>query len=275
MYLNDREGDCTIAEQGHAIQIFTTYGAGHEIRVTDSDVQKVYSAISGYDPKTGANDDGCVIQDTLNYWRKNGLGGHKILAFAEVDVNDRDQVNAALNIFGSLDIGFDFPASAMDQFNNGEIWDVVPGGSPIEGGHAVAVAAYKAPNGNFRVITWGAVQEMTQAFWDRYVTEAWIVISNEWLDATGHSPGGIDLYGLGEDFSALTGNPNPFPAPIPAPPVPNPTPNPVPTPNPPLLDPADEVLSSIAKEWTSHRRTSAENKVLKSALLSWLKEKGL
>jgi hypothetical protein len=212
MYLNDRIGDCTCAGAGHMIQAESTYGQGSTQTVSDNDVLTAYEAVSGYDPSTGANDDGAVMQDVLNYWRKVGIGGHQILAFAELDINNMAEVKAAMSTFGSIYVGFEFPGSAMDQFNNGEPWDVVPGAS-IEGGHAVHGGAY-LEDGTLKFITWGAVQEMTQAFWDTYVFEAWVVITPEWLSATGFSPTGLDLHALGEELAVLTGGTNPF---LPAP----------------------------------------------------------
>src|SRR6478735_8563226 len=109
MYLNDEIGDCTFATAGHTIQVFNWYGLGKVVKVTDADVLKGYSAVSGYDPQTGANDDGCVVQDVLNYWRKTGVGGHKIAAFAEVDLSNEDELRAAMNLFGTVYLGINFP----------------------------------------------------------------------------------------------------------------------------------------------------------------------
>lgn len=209
MYLNDRIGDCTCAGPGHIIQAESTYGQGSTQTVSDNDVLIAYEANSGYDPATGANDNGAMLQDVLNYWRKTGIGGHQILAFAELDTSNMAEVKAAMSTFGAVYIGFDFPSSAMSQFDKGEPWDVVSGAN-IDGGHAVHGGAY-TDGGNYKVITWGAVQEMTQAFWDKYVFEAWVVITPEWISANGTSPSGFDLHGLGEELANLTGGTNPFP----------------------------------------------------------------
>jgi hypothetical protein len=216
MYLNDRYGDCVFADIGHVIQAESTYGQGSTQTVSDADVIKGYSDVTGFDPSDPSTDNGTVIQEALDYWRKTGVGGHQILAFAEVDTSNMDEVRAALSTFGSLTIGFEFPDSAMDQFNRGERWDYVPG-ARIEGGHCVDGGLYG--NGvDLKVVTWGDIQEMTQAFWDKYVFEAWVVITSEWLSAQGFSPTGLDLHGLGQELSELTGEPNPFlPAPSPTP----------------------------------------------------------
>lgn len=252
MYGNDRIGDCTIAGAGHIIQALSTYGQGTTATVGDDDVLAAYSAVSGYDPLTGRNDNGAVMQDVLNYWRRSGIGGHRILAFAEVDVRDRTEVERAISVFGHVYIGIDMPTSAMDQFDAGRPWDVVRRDGGLEGGHAVNVGAYSRPGAAFTAVTWGRVQALTEAFWDRYVAEAWVIITPEWLSAAGTSPGGVDLYGLGEDLAELTGGPNPFPAPEPPGPVPGPVPEPV--------GPAPVVVADVA---------------LATAMQNWLHAKGL
>jgi hypothetical protein len=210
MYLNDKIGSCTCAGAGHVLEAESTYGQGSTVTVSDDDVLTAYEAVSGYDPATGENDNGARMQDVLSYWRKSGLGGHKILAFAQVDLASVSDLNSGLATFGALYVGIHFPESAMTQFNQGKPWDVVPG-SRIEGGHAIYVGYYGPDDAaGWKLVTWGAVQDMTQEFWDEYVEEAWVVITPEWLNANGTSPEGLDLYALGEDLAALTGQPNPF-----------------------------------------------------------------
>lgn len=259
MYLNDEEGDCTFAGAGHIIEAESEYGQGETQKVTDDDVQTGYVAVSGYNPKTGQNDNGCVMQDVLSYWRKTGIGGHKILAFAQVDHTNQDELRAAMNTFGSLYIGINFPGSAMDQFNESKPWDVVKG-AKIEGGHCIHGGAYQV-GGNWKIVTWGAVEEMTQAFWDKYVEEAWIVITPEWLNAQGESPTGLDLNALGQAVADITGGANPFPTP-----EPNPTPTPTPAPTP--SDP-DEVLEAYLSDWFD-KHTLPGHPLLEAALRTWL-----
>src|SRR5208283_1193814 len=50
-------GDCVVAGAGHLIQDWTS-NQGKEIIIPDQDILAVYSKLSGYDPVTGANDDG-------------------------------------------------------------------------------------------------------------------------------------------------------------------------------------------------------------------------
>jgi hypothetical protein len=206
MYDNDSIGDCTCAAVGHVIQAWTAY-AGTEATINDFDVLAAYEAVSGYNPATGANDNGAAEQDVLNYWRKTGVGGHKILAFAQLeDLENLTMAKQAVDLFGSLYIGLDIPDTAMQQFMAGEPWDVVKG-AQIEGGHAVPVQYWGTNEaGEIGVVTWGKLQRMTRAFWRAYVEEAWVVISQDWLNANGDTIEGFDLAQLEADFTALTGD---------------------------------------------------------------------
>lgn len=291
MYANDRWGDCVWAMIGHTIEAATAYGQGETVKVSEDELLKAYSAVTGFDPdagEPGANptDQGTVIQDALSYWRKTGIAGHKILAFAQVNHRDLDEVDTALWMFGHLQLGISFPASAMEQFNAGEPWDVVDDDGGNEGGHAIggglarrgpAVQLPRRPvltgrnaRGNYEVITWGKVQEMTPAFFRKYVEEAWTVITPEWYDAQGRNPEGIDESALGEVFTALTGEPFPFPAPQPAP---SPTPEP-PGPAPVPVDAADEALAAVARRWVPHHHEGSDT-AMAGGLQEWLTAKGL
>jgi hypothetical protein len=271
MFGNDYAGDCVPAEQGHHEQVLTTFGLRQPATFTDAQILGVYSAITGYDPNDPSTDQGTVIQDAMNYWRRTGVVGHKITAFAEVNVQDVTEVRTALALFGPLSIGVNFPASAMDQFNAGEPWDVVRNDGGIEGGHCVALVGYDATY--YYVVTWGAVQKVTPAWWRKYVEEAWTPLSREWINAqTGLDPEGVDLSALGDQFASLTGQANPFPAPNPGP-NPNPDPTP-PGPAPAPVDGADRALAAAVRPWLRlrHRGTNA---TVARELTVWLASKGL
>jgi hypothetical protein len=240
MYGNDKWGCCVWSMIGHMVEAITFYGSGKVIEVPTADLLEAYADVTEFDPNAGPpgdnpTDNGTVIQDALNYWRKMGIDGHQILAFFELNPNNTIEVETALALFGHLCVGISFPASAMVQFNAGKPWDVVHGGDGgIEGGHAINCGGYlspgatfgvalgKAANGNWLVVTWGRVQEMTPAFWSHYVEEVWTVASQEWLRPDGTVPDGLDTAAANAAFTALTREPGPFgPAPVPpAPPVP-------------------------------------------------------
>lgn len=239
MYGNDQWGDCVWAMIGHTIEAATTYGQGMTVKVSEEAVLKGYSDVTGFDPAAGPpgdnpTDQGTVIQDALNYWRKVGVGGHKILAFAQVDHTNLNEVKAALALFGHLQLGINFPDTAMDQFNEGRPWDVVPH-SHIEGGHAINLGSY------YKAVTWAQVQEMTPAFWDTYVEEAWIAITPEWV-RDNKNPEGLDTASVNQAFHDMTGQPGPFP-------VVQPDDPPVPPAPAPEHDTADAALNDALVAW--------------------------
>jgi hypothetical protein len=211
---NHDVGDCTCAEIDHAIKAMQVTAGNTEVVSSDTEVLDAYSAITGYDPKDPDTDQGAEMQAVRNYWRTTGftLGGRvdKILLFAEVPVSDTNLVEYALSRFGEVGLGFKFPLSAHEQFDAGEPWDVVRH-SHIKGGHAVALVGYD--DKFYYVVTWGKVQKMTPAFFAKYVDEAWVQLSEDFVNSvSGEDPFHETLRQLGEQFAELTGRPNPISA---------------------------------------------------------------
>lgn len=210
MFLNSELGDCTEAMVGHNIQNTSTYGDGATVTITDDDVLAAYERVGGYNPDDPSTDQGAVLQDVYNDWRKNGVGGHKALAFAEVNVSDLNEVKTAIHVFGGAGLGIQVTQQMMDDFNTGKGWTRA-GGKSL-GGHAIVAVGYDADG--VWVVTWATVIKMTWTVFRKVTDEAWVSVLPEWInDASGKSPLDVDLYGLGEALSALTGDRNPFLAP--------------------------------------------------------------
>lgn len=256
MYANDKYGDCVFAAIGHMIEAWTAYN-GSQIEVATEDLLHAYSAVTGFDRADPSTDQGTVLQDALDYWRTVGIAGHKILAFAKVDHTNPIEVRAALDVFGGLMTGINFPRIAMDQFTAGKPWDAVHDDGGIEGGHAIHAGAYTP--GMYDVVTWARVQAMTPAFHARYVDEVWAVITPEWYAANGKTPGGIDLHGLGETMSQITGEANPFPVNPPA----------------PDADPDRTFAAALRRgDWVSRPHLTGNARIAKAAR-AWLQAKGI
>jgi hypothetical protein len=226
MLLNDQLGSCTASSAGHTAQQINWNGRDQDAPVTDDQVLAMYRAISGYTPGNKATDVGATLQDALNYWHKNGIGGNRIVAFAQVRATDLDAVRLAIARFGSVYTGMWLPQSAMDQFSAGKPWTVAPRRTANLGGHCVPVMAYDADS--FACVTWGRVQPMTVPFFRAQFDECWVPIDLDWMRTNGLSPAGLDTAALNADYTALTGKPGPFPAVTPQPgPTPAPQPGPV------------------------------------------------
>ena len=192
---NDVLGDCTCAAAGHMIECWSA-NAGVEKVPTDSSIIAAYSSITGYDPHTGANDNGAVCLDVLNFWRKKGIAGSQISAYAALQPGNHDHVRQSLYLFGGVYLGLSLPLSAQTQ----KVWAVVKGPrgrAGSWGGHAVPVVAYDAKG--LTVVTWGMLKTMTWQFFSLYCDEAYALLSNDWLNA-GKSPAGFDLAALQQDL---------------------------------------------------------------------------
>lgn len=197
VYLNNEIGDCTCAAVAHMLEVFTAEVDGRAFEVTNDDVLRLYET-QGYRPGHPETDRGAYLLSVLRAWRRRGIAGHRALAFAEVDVADSNEVRTAAWLFSGLYVGVNLPVSAQAQTGPGGVWDVASGldGEPGSwGGHAVNAVAYD--DAGLTVVTWGALQRMTWAFWKRYVDEAYSVIPADDARLRGRLlPNGFDMVRL-------------------------------------------------------------------------------
>jgi len=200
LFLNNILSCCTITATGHAIQTWTG-AVNRPARPTDEEVRTAYSAISGYDPVTGANDDGAYMLDALKFWRKVGIGTHKIGAFTTIDDDLVLRLKQGIYHFEAVYAGLALPRSIEGQ----EVWDVVdgPDGAPNSlGGHAVVAVAYNEIGPI--VASWGRFVQTTWAFWAKHCDEAYVAISEDMLDTVGMTPHGFDMSALRRDLRLVT-----------------------------------------------------------------------
>jgi hypothetical protein len=230
---NDTYGDCVAVAWANSRRFFTA-----ELTIENYPTQQqVFDVYRTQNPNFPQEDNGMDVQTLLAYLLQNGgPDGVKPIAFAKVDPNNMDEVDAALAIFGGLILGTPVQQENLDDFNAGQPWDYHAGGT-IAGGHAILAGGYLAKPGNdILFITWGAETGLTDSFWKNMVCspdgELWAVIWPENL-GTKQFIAGIDLNILAADYLALTGsvlpvNVPPPPTPNPGPPSPSPSPTPVP-----------------------------------------------
>lgn len=204
---NDQIGDCTCAAAGHLIMEWTANAGKKMVTPTDKQVVAAYSAITGYNPATGANDNGANEIDVLNYWRQSGIASHKIGAYVALEPSNHQHVMDSVYVFGGCYIGLQLPTSAQSQTQNHQPWSVPPGGPNGDGkpgswgGHAVPVMAYDARG--LTVVTWGALQTMTWSFWEAYCDEAYAILTNDYLTGKKQTPQGFSITQLQADLSDL------------------------------------------------------------------------
>lgn len=200
---NDRIGDCAFAAQAHLLQCFAAANDA-ACYVGKADVLDAYTAVTGYSPIDPATDRGTVLLDALSYWRNTGLAGHTIGAYVKVEVTNRLEVEAAINLFGGLYAGVALPLAAKKQ----TIWDVAPPAGYTSdfipnswGGHAIAVPSYSRTN--LVCVTWGHLKVMTWEWLQTYADELYAVISSDWVKNQAPAPNGFDLELLKADLAAV------------------------------------------------------------------------
>jgi len=198
--LNDQLGDCTIAGAAHAIQVWTAEN-GKCVRLPNAVIEQYYERWDGYKPGDKSTDCGGVELDVLNRWKKEGMAGHRLYAFADPKVKNLREIRQSIALFGGVYISLDLPLTAQKQ----KVWDARanPGEKAKKGswgGHCVFVPAYDAES--FTCVTWGELKKMTVAFWKAYCDEAHVLLSHDWVTAKG-SPAGFDLKQLEADLGLI------------------------------------------------------------------------
>lgn len=200
---NDQYGDCVFAGGAHETMLWSTVG-GKPAQFSDHSVLSDYAKVTGFDPSRPETDQGTDMQEAASYRRKTGLldahgHRHRIAAYVAITPGDLHEHLVALYLFGSVGIGIEFPASAVDQVNAGKPW-TVRSRSPIEGGHYIPLVARRSSR--FRCVTWGMVQPMSDGFFRKYNDESIAYVSEEML-VGGKSPEGFDAATLLRDLKAI------------------------------------------------------------------------
>ena len=186
---NDQIGDCTAAAIGHAIEQWTAYTDPAPVVMSTPQVVAAYSAFSGYVPSDPATDQGSTCLTALQYWRTAGVqtpdgGPDTLTAFARL--RTVDEVRRAIATFGNAYAGVALPLSAQTE----EVWSATSDAPGSWGGHCVPLVGYNAIGPV--CVTWGALKQMTWAWWTTYSEEAYALLSPDWLRATGADPAGVD-----------------------------------------------------------------------------------
>lgn len=175
MFANDTYGCCVISGRAHQTLRFEDIEQGAVLTITDKEV------VNEYLKETGGEDSGLVVLDSLRLWRKKGWRAakesYKIRAFAQVNLNEHQEVKRAVFMDLGVGLGLALPKTAQAQISAGKAWDAVsgPGSAPNSwGGHYVYVPGYtkRGPV----CVTWGRRQQMTWAFFDKYCDEAYTII---------------------------------------------------------------------------------------------------
>lgn len=207
MYGNDTVGDCTCAGIGHAFAQWTAFSGkvpGGAQFTDEVIVDTLYVAVSGYDPATGANDNGAELYQVCDYCMKTGITDtagtvHKIAGYCDVsDFATLARLKDILNAFGTVYLGVAVSDADMTAFNAGQPFTLPAQGKNVgpDGIDHCVVLSYSAINDpgtdpssdRETLITWGAEQKFDDQWGNTNIGEAIAIFTQDWLDAAGDSP---------------------------------------------------------------------------------------
>lgn len=206
---NDKYGDCVFAGAAHETMMWNKLRGGTDVKMSTQNTLLDYSDVTGFNPQFPNTDQGTYVIDALHYRQHTGIrdaagNRHQIAAYVELEPGNFDQAIQATYIFGAVGIGFMVPESIFEQWDNGEYWDVVNDGNvPIVGGHYVPSVGSRNSSARITIVTWGRRWQMTRRFYERYVDEAWVMLSEEQIRADGGGIHGLNIDKLREDLAAI------------------------------------------------------------------------
>jgi hypothetical protein len=204
MLANDTVGDCVLAGAAHETMLFRADVGPEYPSFSNEAVLSDYSAITGYDPNNPDTDKGTDMQAAAAYRQKTGVIDadgvrHKIDVYAELNMGD---LALATFLFGAVGVGVNITQSAMDEFQQGEVWTQT--GGKVLGGHYIPCVG-RNTRGNWLFVTWGRLHAATPRWLNVNMLGAIAYFSRERLSSEGLSPQGYDAATLNDDFQALTG----------------------------------------------------------------------
>jgi hypothetical protein len=180
---NKQHQDCAIAAAGHAEMLWAAKYHEQRPYPTTTQILDAYSKITGYDPNDPTTDKGADLLSVLKYWKKTGIAGQRIGAFAEILPRDTETLKWAIDALGVAYVGLRLPVAtaapkaggiadftAPRQLRRPATWR-----NPLYG-HCVIYAGYR-PDQTFRCVSWGKVMTVSEEFHLAYCDEAYAIIS--------------------------------------------------------------------------------------------------
>jgi hypothetical protein len=153
---------------------------------------QAYHELTGWVANNPASDTGIMLLNGLKYWMNTGLpmpdgSRHKISGFFKLDQTNDAELREAVALCGGIYVGQDIP-TPYDYSQPGDIWDVE--GEPA-GGHCTDVMSFDPTYLNME--SWALRFPETAAAKNKYMDEAWTVVSATWVLTTGKTPFNMTL----------------------------------------------------------------------------------
>lgn len=201
---NDQHGNCVPCGALRSIQIRRAVAAGDSRKPTADEALALYRAWSGWDGGD-ATDIGTASDVAAIAWARNGVRWddqwEDVPAIVAVPPAAIDALRAAIAFLGPIQLDLALPLAWQEAVST---WSVVSGswGQPGSWGmHRVCAGRYDQQC--LYVITWGQERAIPWSAVARYAVNAEASVSRSWLDATGHSPTGLDLAALQRESLSL------------------------------------------------------------------------
>jgi hypothetical protein len=197
-YGNLKLNNCTFSTAAHAILIWKSYKSKNVYRPGVKTIIDDYSKLikgkrTAKSLQQFLNRGGAPLEAirVLNNWRKKGIDGHKIIAFAKLSFRDKkdmqEEVKRVIYLYGGCYIGINIPRSVEKQWQQNKVWRVIKRVPPGDArrrlwfSHALLATGYNEKE--LRVITFGKEETMTWEFFVKYVDEAYAVFDEKFLRA--------------------------------------------------------------------------------------------
>jgi hypothetical protein len=192
---NDVAGCCVYAAMGHMIQVWTA-NDGVQFSPTAEQILEVYREETGYDPNDPSTDQGETILHGLKRWRNQGIAGHKIWAWAEIDTQDVRTMALVQYWFGGVLAGFMLPSSIWKE----SIWHDVT--SVGRYGHAMPLINRTLYD--WDGCTWDRLQKLTRSYMIRCDEGYAVLPLRDWTGDDGVAPNGFLWEKLADDLERVT-----------------------------------------------------------------------
>jgi len=168
---NDAVGDCTLAAAGDLLQTWDAMnGAANGPLATQPFLDAYHTLVGG----PGGPDIGLTARQVLNFWQRRGIDNNLISSWRSVAAyRNPAAIEDAVARNGAIYASVALPSTDTSFL---ALWSMVeaPYGTPVAGGHALAIIGYDARGPYFA--TWGGVQHATWQWWKTWGTGAYVVI---------------------------------------------------------------------------------------------------
>ena len=195
---NDRLSDCVVAMAAHRLMYWNA-AAGRRVEFSEENVIRTYREVSGYNPMIPFSDRGVDMSTFPDYWQRTGVldaagERHRIDLWVTLELGNWDNFVLACWLFDGCDMGVGLPQDAEAMFSAGHPWW---GPSHGDQGDGHGVAAYGVNSkGSLVIATWGALQAVDRAWWEKYTVWLDCPVSIDALGAKEISPEGYDRAAL-------------------------------------------------------------------------------